>query len=289
MIIKFNENTTKESIEKVIEAIVAKYIVKHDRYSTETNSQFEIKEMNGSYYIEGKRINSHLIELEFGYEENIDKDIWILTIETSELEDEEVFVDKTEFANLVEIKEDEEVIAQDAEQVAIKKEEKVLDEYLARNFDNQEVASKIVDRMNELKETETKPKEEINMMTKDDISKDINGKYRVGRLISVDYLLDLEVGQIITLEKAESWSENGEFMIEMQREHDYYFYPLNSVAGHQVDYDNEEEVEILDAAEVEEEVLLPAGTKYEIVDIANDSDVEEMGYREIQIRFIEED
>jgi hypothetical protein len=36
----------------------------------------------------------------------------------------------------------------------------------------------------------------------------------------------------------------------------------------------------------EKEVLVPAGTRFEIIDVASDSDYEEMGYYEIKVKRI---
>lgn len=36
----------------------------------------------------------------------------------------------------------------------------------------------------------------------------------------------------------------------------------------------------------EKEVLVPAGTRFEIIDVASDSDYEEMGYHEIKVKRI---
>lgn len=144
-IIKFNKNTDVKEIEKVIEAAVKKYVVKNDRYSTEANSQFEVTENSGFYDVEGKRINSHLIELQFGYDELADDDIYELTIDTHNIEEFEGYVDATEFSELVTVKEDKELVADDKEVTAakesIKHAEKLFDDMTVESAD---VANEII-------------------------------------------------------------------------------------------------------------------------------------------------
>lgn len=124
-------------------------------------------------------------------------------------------------------------------------------------------------------------------MTKNEIAKNITGKYNVARTIAVDYKIDYVEGQIIELEKAESWTEYGTFTPETFGEYEYTFVAENLVSGHEVDYDNEEECYELgcEDCEGEHEILLPAGTKFEITSVATDDDFEEMGYYEIGIKF----
>ena len=58
---------------------------------------------------------------------------------------------------------------------------------------------------------------------------------------------------------------------------------LFRVPCHKVDYNNDEEVEILDAYEGEGEVLIPAGTKFKVLSVSTDDDYEEMGYYEVEL------
>ncbi|KRM79403.1 hypothetical protein FC84_GL001578 [Lapidilactobacillus dextrinicus DSM 20335] len=108
----------------------------------------------------------------------------------------------------------------------------------------------------------------------------------ISRQISVNDMLDLEEGQIITLENAESWTNEGSFSIETVRAVDYVFTAINEVPVHEVDYNNAKEVEELSAEEVEREVLVPAGTKFEITDVGIDLDLEELGYIPVEVKYI---
>lgn len=108
----------------------------------------------------------------------------------------------------------------------------------------------------------------------------------ISRQISVNDMLDLEEGQIITIENAESWTNEGSFSIETVRSIDYVFTAINEVPVHEVDYSNEKEVEELSAESVEREVLVPAGTKFEITDVGIDLDLEELGYIPVEVKYI---
>lgn len=127
-------------------------------------------------------------------------------------------------------------------------------------------------------------------MTKNEIADVINGSLKgIARQISTNYKLELKKDEIIVLEKAESWSNNGEFTVETEREYEYCFVCLNECPVHVVDYKNEEECEILGATdcEAEKEVLVPAGTKFRIISISTDDDYEEMGYYHIDVEYID--
>lgn len=127
-------------------------------------------------------------------------------------------------------------------------------------------------------------------MTKNEIADVINGSLKgIARQISTNYKLELKKDEIIVLEKAESWSNNGEFTVETEREYEYCFVCLNECPVHVVDYENEEETEILGATdcEAEKEVLVPAGTKFRIISISTDDDYEEMGYYNIDVEYID--
>lgn len=125
-------------------------------------------------------------------------------------------------------------------------------------------------------------------MNKNEIAHNITGTYEVSRTIAVNYKIDYVEGQVITLDKAESWTKAGMFTPETFGEYEYTFIPENKVAGHEVDYDNEEECSELGCEDCDQEceVLLPAGTRFVITRVATDLDFEEMGYYEITIKFI---
>ena len=126
-------------------------------------------------------------------------------------------------------------------------------------------------------------------MTKNEIANMTNGKLKgITRQISTNYELDLREDDIIILEKAESWTDGGEFTVENEREYEYMFYCVNECPVHIVDYENEEETEILGATdcESEKEVLVAAGTKFRIVSVSTDEDYEEMRFYSIDVEYM---
>ena len=126
-------------------------------------------------------------------------------------------------------------------------------------------------------------------MTKNEIANMTNGKLKgIARQINTNYELDLREDDIIILEKAESWTDGGEFTVENEREFEYCFICINECPVHIVDYENKEETETLGATdcEAEKEVLVPAGTKFRIVSISTDEDYKEMGYYNIDVEYI---
>lgn len=146
-IIKFNKNTEVKEIEKVIEAAVKKYVVKNDRYSTKANSQFEIKKYDSEYDVSGKRINSHFIDLQFGYDELVDDDIFELIIDTQNIAELEGYVDRTEFSSLVTVKEEKELVVDDKmfteTKQSIKHAEKLFGDSTSESWD---VANTIIEK-----------------------------------------------------------------------------------------------------------------------------------------------
>ena len=126
-------------------------------------------------------------------------------------------------------------------------------------------------------------------MTKNEIANQTNANIKnIHRQISTNYKLELKEGDIIVLEKAESWTDGGEFTVENEREYEYMFYCVNECPVHIVDYENEEETEILGATdcEAEKEVLVAAGTKFRIISVSTDEDYEEMGYYSIDVEYM---
>ena len=126
-------------------------------------------------------------------------------------------------------------------------------------------------------------------MTKNEIADQTNAKIKkIFRQISTNYKLELKEDDIIVLEKAESWSDNGEFTVETEREYEYCFVCLNECPVHVVDYENEEECEILGATdcESEKEVLVAKNTKFRIISISTDEDYEEIGYYHIDVEYL---
>mgnify|MGYP003092113071 FL=1 len=140
-------------------------------------------------------------------------------------------------------------------------------------------------------------------MAKNEIAKNINKTVKgIGRTIALDYKAEFKVGQILTAEKAESWTNGGEFIVETTRKYEYFLNCINEVNVHEVNYDllseaeteedekyAEEYYEALGTDEdsyYEKEVLVPAGTKFEIISVADDSAFEEVGYCEITVKRI---
>nr|DAN69070.1 MAG TPA: hypothetical protein [Caudoviricetes sp.] len=127
------------------------------------------------------------------------------------------------------------------------------------------------------------------MLTKETIANQTNARLKgIARQINTNYELSLKEDDIIILEKAESWTDGGEFTVENEKEYEYLFYCVNECPVHIVDYENEEETEILGATdcESEKEVLVAKGTKFRIVSVSTDEDYEEMGYHSINVEYM---
>ena len=133
-------------------------------------------------------------------------------------------------------------------------------------------------------------------MTKNEIARNTNKTIKgIARTIALDHKVEYKIGQVLAVENAESWTNGGQFYVETEREYEYVFICENEVEVHEVNYslydeaETEEDYEILGTDEdsyEEKEVLVPAGTRFEIVDVASDSDYEEMGYYEIKVKRI---
>lgn len=112
----------------------------------------------------------------------------------------------------------------------------------------------------------------------------------LGRTISTDWNQEYKDGQIITFEHATSWSlPGGEFEPERAGDITYFFKVDNEMDVHTVDYQNDTEVEDLDATEKEKEVLIKAGAQFEIVDAPNVEqldDPEEPNWLEVTLHFV---
>lgn len=126
-------------------------------------------------------------------------------------------------------------------------------------------------------------------MTKNEIANMINGNLKgIARQIKTNYKLDLTENDIIIVEKAESWTDGGEFTVENENKYEYLFCCINECPVHVVDYENEEETETLGATDCEEEkeVLVAEGTKFRIISVSTDEDYEEMGYYNIDVEYV---
>lgn len=124
-------------------------------------------------------------------------------------------------------------------------------------------------------------------MNRTEIAKIINFEGKIFRTINVDEKLDLIEGQFYDNRgKVESWcNEYGTFNPETDREYQYFFRCDHPVEGHEVDYDNEEECEVLNAEGCEDEceVLILPSQKFVIKSISSDEDYKELGYYEVEL------
>ena len=122
-------------------------------------------------------------------------------------------------------------------------------------------------------------------MTKLEIAANINFEGDVYRTILVDDKIDFKVGQIID-NVGMSWCDQyGTFFVESERKYKYFFRCEKPVKGHAVDYENEEECEVLGATgcENECEVLILPSQKFKIINVSSNADYEEMRYYDIEL------
>ena len=125
-------------------------------------------------------------------------------------------------------------------------------------------------------------------MTKNEIANKINCKADLARIITLNYKGAFKAGDIYDNRgKAESWmcsDSTEDFDPELENSVEYVLY-VNNIDCHKVDYDNDEECDVLDAngCESEGECLLPAETKLKIISVSSDEDFEEMGFYEVEL------
>ena len=123
-------------------------------------------------------------------------------------------------------------------------------------------------------------------MTKNDIANKINYKADLTRIIVLNYKGAFKVGNVYDNRgKAESWmcsDSTEDFDPELENSVEYVLY-VDNIECHKVEYDNDEECDVLDAGgcESEGECLLPAETKLKITAVSSDEDFEEMGFYEV--------
>jgi len=126
-------------------------------------------------------------------------------------------------------------------------------------------------------------------MTKLELSKNINHVAKVAaRTVGSERKLNFVEGEIYDNRgNAESWEcdSDSSFSVEMDYGYEYTFI-VKDLPCYKVDYDNEEEVEMLSASHGEGEVLVHPSTKMRIVRVATDFDYEEMGYYEIHLELV---
>lgn len=113
-----------------------------------------------------------------------------------------------------------------------------------------------------------------------DYAKEINWNGTATRMISLDKLPNYKKGQKINA--GLHWTDGGEFYIESQKRYDVVFVITESVDGHKVDYDNEQECEDLGCEDCwkEKEVLIDK--TFEIVEFREYD--EEIGYAEVLLK-----
>jgi hypothetical protein len=125
-------------------------------------------------------------------------------------------------------------------------------------------------------------------MTKNEIANKINYKADLTRIIVLNYKGAFKVGNVYDNRgKAESWmcsDSTEDFDPELKNSVEYVLY-VDDIECHKVDYDNDEECDVLDAGgcESEGECLLPAETKLKIISVSSDEDFEEMGFYEVEL------
>lgn len=120
------------------------------------------------------------------------------------------------------------------------------------------------------------------------IANKINYKGKATRTITVDSKLDLNIGdEYKFFKEVESWagincSEN--FIPEIEGGITYVF-TCDDIEGHEVDYEDEEECEVLDCenCESEGEVLVKNDIEMKISFVSSDEDFKEMGYYEVEL------
>ena len=123
-------------------------------------------------------------------------------------------------------------------------------------------------------------------MTKNEIANKINYKADLARIIVLNYKGAFKAGDIYDNRgKAESWmgpNSTEDFDPELENSVEYVL-RIDDIECHKVDYDNDEECDVLDAdgCESEGECLLPAETKLKITAVSSDEDFEEMGFYEV--------
>ena len=128
------------------------------------------------------------------------------------------------------------------------------------------------------------------MKTRLEIAKEINYEGSACRTISVESKLDIKVGDEYKFYKeVESWQgEKSYYSFEPVEYGIEYTFQIDKIKGHEVDYDNEEECEVLGAMECmdEGEVLITNDNRMRIKYISTDEDYKEMGYYSVELELI---
>ena len=124
-------------------------------------------------------------------------------------------------------------------------------------------------------------------MNKEIIARDINYTAPNAARTIIVRNNEYTAGQVFTTQKAESWESGSSQSFKCENDWGKELtFICADLPCHKVDYDNDEEVEILNAHEHEAEVLVPAGTTFKVTSVSTDGDYEEMGYYEVVLEFI---
>lgn len=129
------------------------------------------------------------------------------------------------------------------------------------------------------------------MKTRLEIAKEINYEGKAVRTIQVNDKLDIKVGDEYKFYKeVESWQGincTSNFLVESEDILEYVF-EIDNIKGHEVDYENEEECEILGAVDCidEGEVLITNDKRMRIKYISTDEDYKEIGYYSVELEQI---
>ena len=128
------------------------------------------------------------------------------------------------------------------------------------------------------------------MKTRLEIAKEINYKGKALRTIRVNEKLDIKVGDEYKFYKeVESWQgENSYYNFEPLADGLEYTFEIEEIEGHEGDYENEEECEVLGAedCESEGEVLITNDKRMRIKYISTDEDYKEIGYYSVELELI---
>ena len=128
------------------------------------------------------------------------------------------------------------------------------------------------------------------MKTRLEIAKEINYRGSAIRTISVGSKLDIKVGDEYKFyREVESWQgENSYYSFEPLEDGIEYAFEIDEIEGHEVNYEDEEECEVLGAIDCmdEGEVLITSDKRMRIKYISTDEDYKEMGYYSVELELI---
>ncbi len=128
------------------------------------------------------------------------------------------------------------------------------------------------------------------MKTRLEIAKEINYEGSACRTISVESKLNIKVGDEYKFYKeVESWQgENSYYSFEPLENGIKYVFEIDNIKGHEVDYENEKECEVLGSMGCmdEGEVLITNDNRMRIKYISTDEDYKEMGYYSVELELI---